>query len=94
MIKPADADVIGAADLLAVIVEEGTAEHGLALLEGDVEHGSRIGLGHFFSAIELTDAQPCLHNGKGLARGKPVVPEHGVPGGHRAADGGIRLLRP
>ena len=43
--KIADADVIGAADLLALIVEEGTAEHGLPLLEGDLAHGNRIVVG-------------------------------------------------
>ena len=42
---PADGDAIGAADLLALIVEEGATEHCLPLLEGEVEHGNRIVLG-------------------------------------------------
>ena len=43
--KIAGTHVIGAADLLALIVEEGTAEHGLPLLEGDLAHGNRIVVG-------------------------------------------------
>ena len=63
--KIADADVIGAADLLALIVEEGTAEHGLPLLEGDVEHRNRIVLGPKVSV-------PCvLHELLAKARGYP-----------------------
>jgi hypothetical protein len=42
---PADTHVAGTADLFALIVEEGTAEQDLPLLEGDVEHGNRIVLG-------------------------------------------------
>jgi len=43
--KIAGTHVIGAADLLALIVEEGTAEHGLPMLEGDLAHGNRIVVG-------------------------------------------------
>jgi hypothetical protein len=49
--KTGDAYGIGTADFLALIVEEGVAEHGRPLLEGDVEHGNRLGVDAFAHGV-------------------------------------------